>query len=510
MSLSDRRGATSSLHEGWDLLRRLAGRLCSRGSADQAALRKGSMDKEHMFQGHFWLPGKETDRKVGVLRVGPGLAPTIATIEPLLSPWREVRRTSHPDGRATVTQEFAEEELTAPVTIHGLDDRGRPLTLISATTVHWGRPDAAGYAHQFRGIQAVIGGHIRDRDHLFTGFRVRLRNLDAWRPWLQQAQRTAEVPLANGGSVTVEDIPVSGQAGRSALWLTGQSLPPTTLRGMGTHFVQPLISLFTLATDRPCLPLALQVQEDPPDGPWWDVCSAALQADEESTDLRWDLPRWLLQPTDLGLHQVGSWLDKASLLGPLPAVVADLAQADGISLDTQALLFATVAEGMHRCLYPGDLRFHEDRELNADVAERVRAAAAEAADPIHADAKAAVSGFLAYVGDLGYAKRLARLASVADAAAPGVTGRTSRWKNLVFEVRNEYAHRISPGFLNDRDVDDRLTVAFSLRWLLTAVLLLQSGIDASVLRTRLAAHEQYQRFLADAQVWCPRIYAQPK
>ena len=117
-----------------------------------------------------------------------------------------------------------------------------------------------------------------------------------------------------------------------------------------------------------------------------------------------------------------------------------------------------------------------------------------------------MSGLLKYVGDLGYAKRLARLASVADAAAPGVTGRTSRWKNLVFEVRNEYAHRISAGFLNDKDIDERLAVAFSLRWLLTTVLLLQGGVDASVLRTRLTTHEQYQRFLVDAQVWCPRIY----
>jgi hypothetical protein len=294
-------------------------------------------------------------------------------IKPLLSPWREVRRTNLPDGRTAVAQDFVEEELTTPVTIHGLDGRGRLLALISATTVHWGRPDAAGYTHQFRGIQAVVGGYMRDRDHPFTGFRVRLRNLEAWRPRLQQAQWTAEVSLANGGNITIEDLPVSEQASHSALWLTGQALPPFTLRGMGTYFARPLISLFTLATGRLCSPLALQAQEDSPGGPWWDVYSAALQADEESTDLRWDLPHWLLQPADVGLHQVGTWLDKVSLLGPLPAVVADLAQAHAISLDTQALLLATVAEGLHRRLYPGDLRFHKDRTPNKDIAERVQA-----------------------------------------------------------------------------------------------------------------------------------------
>ena len=458
-----------------------------------------------MLKGHFWLPGREADCQAGVLQVGPGEAPTIATVEPLLSPWREVRRSDQPDGRTIVVQDFDEEELATPVTIHGQLDHGRPVTLINAMTVHWGTPDAAGFTHQLRGIQAVVGGHLRDQDHPFTGIRVRLRNADAWRPWTQQEQRTAETHLANGGDITMEDLPVSGQASHSALWLTGRGLPPATLRGMGTHFVQPLINLFTLATDRPCPPLALQVQEGTADSPWWDVYSAALQADE-STDLRSDLPRWLLRPTDIGLQQVVTWLDKVNLLGPLPAVVADLAHTQPISLDTQALLLATVAEGLHRRLYPGDLRFHEDSELNTNVAERVQAAAAEAADPIHPAAKTAVSGLLKYVGDLGYAKRLARLASDAEAVAPGVTGRTSRWKNLVFGIRNEYAHRISAGFLNDKDFDDRLAAAFSLRWLLTAILLLQSDVDASILRTRLTGHEQYQRFIADANVWCPGIY----
>jgi hypothetical protein len=219
-----------------------------------------------------------------------------------------------------------------------------------------------------------------------------------------------------------------------------------------------------------------------------------------------DVPRWMLQPADFGLHQVGTWLDKVSLFGPLPAVVADSAQARTISLDTQSLLLATVADGLHRQLYPDDLRFHEDRQLNKDIAKRVQATASEAVDLIHPDAKKAVGGLLNHVGDIGYAKRLTRLARLAEAAAPEVTGRTSRWKNLVVKVRNEYAHRISAGFLSDRDVDDRMTVTFSLRWLLTTVLLLQGGVDPSVLRTRLTTHEQYQRFLIDARVWCPQIY----
>jgi len=463
------------------------------------------MGEKHEFHGNFWLPGQEGDGQPGVLRTGPILAPTIATVEPLLSPWNEVSRTPQPDGRTMVTQDFAEEELTTPVTVHGLDNRGRPLTLTDATTIHWGGPDSAGYKHKLRGIQAIVGGHIGGRDHLFTGFRICLCNMEAWQPQFRLAQ-TERAYLAEGVSLAFQDLPIPGRGSDSALWLTGQALSPATLRGIGTYFVRPLISFFTLATGRACPPLSLQVQEDSPSGPWWDVYSAALQVDGGNADLHRDLPLWLLRPGDVGLRQIGTWLDKVRLLGPLPAVVADLTAAHTLSLDTQSLLLATVAEGLHRQLYPDDLRFHEDAELNASVAKRVQTTAAEAVDPIHKDAKQAVSGLLGHVGDPGYAKRLERLASVAEAAAPGVTGRTSRWKTLVSDVRNEYAHRIKASFLEDGDIDKRLTVAFSLRWLLTTVLLLEGGIDAALLQTRLTAHEQYQRFLADAQEWCPKIY----
>jgi hypothetical protein len=463
------------------------------------------LEKASSFEGQFWLSDGEEDQQSGVMRIAPGVAPMIAMTQPLISPWREVSRTDHHDGRATVTQAFAEEKLTTPVTIYGLDDRQRPLTLISAMTSHWGAPNADGYSHELRGIQAIVGGHVRDRDHPFTSFRVRLRNLEAWQPRLR-AGETAEVSLAAGGIIAFEELPITGQAGSSALWLTVRGLPPATLRNIGSYFVQPLINLFTLATDRPCPPLALQVNDGSPGNSWWDVYSAAVQADEDRSELQRDLPRWLLQPAEVGLDQIGTWLDKASLLGPLPAVVADLSQAQAISLDTQALLLATIAEGLHRRLYPEDLRFDDDKALNAEVAERVRTTAADAVDSIHAGAKAAVDGLLGHVGEVGYAKRLTRLAGVAEAVAPGITGRTSRWRSLVSDVRNEYAHRISAGFLQDQEADNRLVVALSLRWLLTAVLLLESGVDVSVLRARLAAHEQYQRFLADAEVWCPKIF----
>lgn len=196
------------------------------------------------------------------------------------------------------------------------------------------------------------------------------------------------------------------------------------------------------------------MQEESSDGPWWDVYSVALHADDPDTDLRWEQPRWLLQPADVGLGQLAAWLDKVEQLGPLPAVVADLAHVSTISLDTQVLLLATVAEGLHRRLYPDDRRF--DKQTGKDV----QAVAAAAVSLIHPEAEASVRGLLNHVEEVGYTRRLARLAEAVKDAVPGVTGNTSKWKAVVFEARNEYSHRLSIGFLDGIDIDRRQTVTF--------------------------------------------------
>lgn len=457
------------------------------------------MVTSRVFTGEFWVAGRADIRHTGVLEAGPLADPVVKTAQPLLSPWREQSRSQLPDGRTKVVQNFAEEALMTPVTIHGHDDAGTPLTLLDALTTYWGVPDETGAAaHVLQGSQAIVGAHIPDRNHLFTGIRVRLSKLRAWQPLLSEPTWIPEGVLAQGGTVAFQEPEVS-ESGGPSLWLSGQELPPSTLRVLDRSFWQPLVSLFTLVTGTQCVPLERQVQESP-GGPWWDTYSVTLRSDDEDIDTRWDQPRWLLQPPVVDARHVRVWLDRAELLGPLPAVVADLAHARPIALDTQVMLLTTVAEGLHRRLYPGDVRF------DPDTAAQVQNAAAAAVGSIHEKAEEAVRGLLGHVEDVGYGKRLARLAATVDAAMPGVTGRTNRWKNLVSDARNEYAHRLNTAFLEDEDFDRYLTVALSLRWLLTGALLLQADISEQVLKTAFESHEPYQRFLADARTWQPRTY----
>jgi hypothetical protein len=58
----------------------------------------------------------------------------------------------------------------------------------------------------------------------------------------------------------------------------------------------------------------------------------------------------------------------------------------------------------------------------------------------------------------------------------------------------------------DADAQGSATVMLSLRWLLTGVLLLQTGITPAALGNRIASHQPYQLFLAQARTWLPAVY----
>jgi len=52
---------------------------------------------------------------------------------------------------------------------------------------------------------------------------------------------------------------------------------------------------------------------------------------------------------------LATWLERAHALGPLPGAYISVLEID-LSVEAQALLLTTVAEGLHRVLYPHTLR----------------------------------------------------------------------------------------------------------------------------------------------------------
>jgi hypothetical protein len=89
---------------------------------------------------------------------------------------------------------------------------------------------------------------------------------------------------------------------------------------------------------------------------------------------------------------------------------------------------------------------------------------------------------------------------------PGATGKTAEWVQRVKVARNDFAHKLEDGFLDEDHGEEWAALLLSLRWLLTGTHLLQTGISPTVLGTRIAAHQRYQMFLLQARTWLPEVY----
>jgi hypothetical protein len=90
----------------------------------------------------------------------------------------------------------------------------------------------------------------------------------------------------------------------------------------------------------------------------------------------------------------------------------------------------------------------------------------------------------------------------------GVTGQTNRWKRRVTDERIAFAHR-SYDFLETPRALELLAVLHSLRWLLTGLLLLQTGLPPDGLAAKLRDHQPYTLFRQQAHEWLPSVFEAP-
>jgi len=230
---------------------------------------------------------------------------------------------------------------------------------------------------------------------------------------------------------------------------------------------------------------------------WWSV-HAGWGAQQEVSPF----PEPLIRESDLSVGVLATWLSRADVLGPLPGAYASVLES-ALAVEAQALILTTVTEGLHRVLYPKTKRF------SIEHGDLVRATAVDAVKGVDDDevTAAAVSGFLSHVHEVGFAKRLDEIADRAEKVVLGITGKRNRWKRLVYDVRNRYAHQTSADWMEEDDLDQVLTAAQSLRWVLRVVLLDEAGLGRELLAKRIAVHQPYQFFLANAAQWQPKIYA---
>ncbi len=452
-------------------------------------------DREDVRAGRFWLPDQSENAVSGRLTLPEAARCRLELDEALTPLLREVDGGQQPSGARTLVLKESgpgREHLV----VHGVLEDGALVTLVDA--VESRRETGHGQDRQWlRAWSAVLGGHVSGGDEVYTRMRLRLRHIDSW----AGPGAPSPVSLGSGGWLDLEQERQSGVSeieggpvGRAA-WLRLVDLPPLTVEELDRCFATPLASLVTLAADTDCPPVAVEVATAP-DEPWLTLHHSGLQASSEET---WPWYRQLLPLPLLGLERVATWLNAVEQLGPLPPVIARAAAGSGGTLETQLLELTTVAEGLHRRLFP------ESRRLSEEHASAARAAVNAATSDLNEEVRAGVNAAMQHIAEPSFPRRLMELARCAESAVPGVTGQTNRWKGCVTEVRNEFAHRIK-GFLQTARIDELVAVRESLRWLLTGLLLLQTGLPPAELAGRLGDHQRYALFLLQARDRLPRIF----
>jgi len=471
--------------------------------------------------GSFWLADAPENVLRGRLVLDGEDSPSL-DLDGSLTPWLQERsRSTQPDGSPLrILVPSADGPEFESLVVHGELDTSEPVTLVDAFTVaRSGSPLPFGptSVQRLRASYVLRGGHVWGRNQAYTRLRVRLRHLDAWAQLPSFAvaaappngqsltylpSALAAVSLPDGALLDLDEQielsldELSGGRLHRQLWLRLRELPPATFRVLDRTLITPMSSLLTLAVGSDCSPVAIEVATDAA-GPWLSIHHSQFVAESAT---RCPAHRMLAPRTVLGLEGVAGWLAQVDRLGPLPPVVADLVAGTRHTLETQLLELATVAEGLHRRLFAGERRLTDQQETAALLAVQ------QAVAGLDEKSAAAVRSAVEHLAEPSYPMRLQQLAGLAESIAPGCTGTTNRWKRKVADTRIEFAHRISGSFLNEGSIDELLAVLLSLRWLLTVVLLQQTGVGSEILAQRLRSHHAYQLFLQQVARWLPKVY----
>lgn len=480
-----------------------------------------------LLSGRFWLADAEEQKVTGRLTLGSE-GPRLE-LDGTLTPGMRLKSVAAAEDGSTLSSTYVpvleEDEL---LTVHGEVDSGvgiERVTLVDGITTSRRRYNllSPGADRQrLQGLYAIRGGHVAGKDELLTQVRVRLHHLDEWASLggfgqefdqdksslIFEQPKVPPVPLHNGGRLDLQQVlawhfsDVLGGGLTRTVWLRAVNLPPTRWRELDRGLVTPLSTLLTLAVDADCPPVQVEVATGLDSG-WLSIHSSGLRP---PPDRPVPADRMLLPLAVLGLPGVAAWLDRVETLGPLPPVVAAAVAGPPRTVETGILDLTTAAEGLARRLWPDWNRLTEEEA--AAALETALAAVAKQGDEV----VDAVRGALQHLREASYPKRLLRLAERADDVVPKVVGRRtdegrpSRWKNAVVGARNDFAHRLDRGWLDEQRLDQYLAVIGSLRWLLTAVLLLETGLPADTLADRFAHHQRYLLFLRQARKWHPGVY----
>jgi hypothetical protein len=406
-----------------------------------------------------------------VVRLGSELTPALVETDVYWNETGEVvtKWSSAPAGR--------EEECFA---VHGeLVDEQNLVTLLDAFTI--GRADAG---QQVQGRYALLGAHL-DAAATYSAARVGIRHLASWVGpaglsltqshggeridiGYKRPEPLSENLIGVAGSLglvctaTLDRRNEQGAAVHLDAALELQNLEPSSIEDVW-RLVEPLAILLTLAIDAAAVPQSLQLYSDVTGG-WVDVADPRIEQAPVTRSIRpWHV---LLPASTLTLTHVVTWLSRYEALRPIPELVSSVIDAPARSVEGQMLDLCTAVEGLHRRLSASQLKYAERLQALLD-----RAAIGNVIGGYDCDAQA-------------------------------------EWIRLVRNTRNHFAHRIEQptGTSGDDRWGELQALVLSLRWLLTSLLLQETGLDTDALRRRLIDHDSFRTAHRQLRIWWPDIY----
>lgn len=466
---------------------------------------------EAPFWGQFWLAENPTVRVQGQLNLR-GRWPTVVLAGGLTPTMVEL-------GRDGDTVRWGPAPDFGPQTMHGrLVHPSMRVTLVRARaagrqTVLFGGIDRQTFEAEY----AILGSHLDGPQVGFVRARAELHRLAEWvcfptleaagddtgkaitvtytRPAPVSAATTAPAGLLTfSASAPWPDPRAGGVELRPRTWVTLTPTDALTVDQILAQFVTPLSVLLTLLHGDGCPPTRLEVSQDEGGESWLSVVHPALgdPVGEREVDPLLDL-------ASFGCEAVARWIDHTDDLSPLPDIVAAAITHADRAVENILLELATVAEGFHHRLYP-DARQLSDDDVAAGIA-------ALSAPDFPSSVGAVLSNALRqYLWKLSYPKRLRDLVRSASVVIPGVTGSTGRWVNAVVDARNGFAHGAGRRPLATDEIVRHHVLGESLRWLLTALLIQQAGVDNVTLAEAFHNYRPFVRFLRDARENYPRVY----
>ncbi|WP_462216221.1 ApeA N-terminal domain 1-containing protein [Mycobacteroides abscessus] len=467
--------------------------------------------------GQFWLPDLSDSRVTGMLEV----AGTEVRLEvsPELTPRFSIEETG--PGSAAVKVRDDPDDM---VIFGSIPLRPSKITLWDAYTTHrrsvgglfFGRPNTDPSMQGLAATWCVVGEHLPDPDVLVQGIRPDVTNLAEWAAipslsttihlddrlkldWhMDMRGKSLDAELDGGAgyvtlgpSVTHRPPDIRGFHVNATSQLEFELFRGWSITDVGVRVLNPLADLMTLISGKPCSIRSLDVWA----GKWCSV--HGYRIDPSAPETAGEL---LFTRLEVGLEFLPRWLEIHRRTTPVPQILAAVIRNEFPTVESDALSLATAVEALHRTLHCDARRFSTE-QIDASLS-------AVASSDIPSEIADSFSSALRnYWHECSYPQRVSALAAPVVQAVPASVGRLGRWKKEVVDQRIALAHGLGQNGLSVERLRQMLALNQSLHWMLTLRLLIEAGVQDSVLA---AATGQSERFSNQCANWThewPRIFA---